>query len=127
MSIPLQIMESGELVTDRATVLQKWKNEFCQLLNNPPIPTGDTTAPYWYSNLISHVSSSRNTCIEWDMEVSEEEVKQAIQQQRNKKSWGQDNIPAEVLKNNISVTFFIAFFQLVLKHAAFQHSGKGAQ
>ena len=79
--------QDGELLTERAAVMQRW-TEYCKELYNSPI-TPDTVL----------LNKERGTREVENLPVLKEEVKHTVHRLKPGKSPGPDNIPAELLKH----------------------------
>ena len=110
-AIPLKIIINGKEITDVAEVLKRWQNDFKQLFNTEPVHNETDTTNTFHTQSFS--KALENVL---PMNVSEEEVRVAIFSQKNNKSCGYDNIYAEVLKNEMCVTFFTVLFSYCLKN-----------
>ena len=79
--------QDGELLTEKAAVMERW-TEYCKELYNFPI-TPDTAL----------LNKERGTREVENLPVLKEEVKHAVHRLKPGKSPGPDNIPAELLKH----------------------------
>lgn len=93
--IPCVIVDDNGIVqTDKAAVLDRWKNDFKTLFssdNTAQLPTN-----------IDNVNTERDVS-ELNAPITRDEVLQAVISAKNRKATGIDDIPAEVLKNEVSV------------------------
>ncbi|CAC5409626.1 unnamed protein product [Mytilus coruscus] len=93
--IPCAIVDDNGIVqTDKAAVLDRWKNDFKTLFssdNTAKLPTN-----------IDNVNTERDVS-ELNAPITRDEVLQAVISAKNRKATGIDDIPTEVLKNEVSV------------------------
>ena len=100
--IPIEILnDDGNIVTDKESVLNKWKNSFSNL----------------YNSSVSHnVEIKRNNVDvnvpEFDNDISIDEVYKAIFDAKKNKACGIDEIPAEIFRNNTSVSVLHILFNV---------------
>ncbi|XP_052256259.1 uncharacterized protein LOC127861632 isoform X1 [Dreissena polymorpha] len=99
--IPLEVvLDNGTVSSKLEDVLLRWKNDFANLLNQSV-----------NSNVGQHTSSFDNVYHEeLDRPFSVFEVKAAIDRAKLNKATGIDQIPNEVLKNDMSVSFLHSLF-----------------
>ena len=93
--------DNGEVTRERNMVLDKWKNDFSELLN--PKSAADTDSIDLMVNIERNVDESGL----FENSFSLSEVRKTIYDLKNNRSVGVDDIPAEVLKNNQIVLFFL--------------------
>lgn len=103
--VPMKVEIDGDIHSDTNTVLNKWKQDFSNLLNCP-----DSTNNFdneFYSNILNHknqledeMNNENYICNEFINEpIRIDEVYNVVTKLKNKKSVGIDQIPNEVLKN----------------------------
>ena len=95
------VNDDGNIVTDKESVLNKWKNSFSNL----------------YNSSVSHnVEIKRNNVDvnvpEFDNDISIDEVYKAIFDAKKNKACGIDEIPAEIFRNNTSVSVLHILFNV---------------
>ena len=104
--IPMEVvLEDGSISTKHLDILNKWKNDFSSLLNG-----GITDAD---SNIVlqpTSVNEQTDPC--FNEHISFFEVKKAIFNAKKGKACGFDNIPSEVLQNDMSVSFLHILFNI---------------
>lgn len=93
--IPCAIVDdNGVVQTDKAAVLDRWKYDFKTLFssdNTAQLPTDS-----------DNVNTKRDVS-ELNAPITRDEVLQAVISAKDRKATGIDDIPAEVLKNEVSV------------------------
>jgi hypothetical protein len=93
--------DSGSVVYELSAVLDKWKNEFCCLLNRPDSNLFDNEffdlCQREKSQILNESENNDNTTL--NHEFSTGEFKKAIKRLKNNKSTSFDCIPNEILKN----------------------------
>ena len=104
--IPWEVVEDGQTVTDVNKVLHRWKTEYEHLFS-------ESTNPIFNDDFLDSVRESNITDIQecapavdnasLNVPISREEVQNVISKAKVRKAAGLDDIPAEVLKNNICV------------------------
>ena len=100
--IPLEINnEDGSIVTDQDLVLDKWKNSFSNLYNSSV-------------NQIVELNCNNNDNIVplFNNDISIDEIHKAIFESKKNKACGIDDIPAEVFRNNTSVSVLHILFNV---------------
>ena len=105
--IPMEIvLEDGSISRDNTAMLDKWKHDFCSLLNenadNGPL-VDDSTALQNGTERVEPFFNENITLFE---------VKKAIDDAKKGKACGIDAIPIEVLKNDATVSFLHALFNV---------------
>ena len=103
-SIPMEIItEDGLISQNIPLVLKKWRDSFCELLN--PVDTD-----------ISEIEQPVNVSVNGDngavlnAEISVGEIKGAVKATKNNKAYGEDGLPAEVLKNDCLLDILTKLF-----------------
>ncbi|MES9880789.1 MAG: reverse transcriptase family protein [Sedimenticola sp.] len=100
--IPMEfINEDGELVTEHNEVLEKWKTDFCSLLN----PSADNLVELDQVDVMYNVDDNVNDMHQLACDFTMSEVKTAVYKVKKNRSAGVDNIPGEVLKNDNVIAF----------------------
>ena len=104
--IPMEVvLEDGSISIKHLDILNKWKNDFSSLLNG-----GITVVD---SNIVlqpTSVNEQTDPC--FNEHISLFEVKKAIFNAKKGKACGFDNIPSEVLQNDMSVSFLHILFNI---------------
>ena len=116
-SIPWEIYDSdGNLCTDREAVLNKWKDDYCNLLNENPGSYDNDFYDHTIKNK-EHLERNMtdplfvmNHSLNKPLDFSE--IEKAINKAKVGKSAGIDGIPNEVLKTDQVMRCLHAFFQL---------------
>ena len=122
-SIPMQIYnDTGEIICDQESVLNKWKSEFEQLYNNQNINEHEVSLEYRIAKrmLDDSVYLKEQIMLDPLYETDEvlnanftnKEIEIAISKAKLKKAVGIDLIPNEALKNNTMIEILKPFFQL---------------
>lgn len=89
------IDENGNIKIDQDSVLNKWKEDFEKLfINNKITQTGSCDQDHFNGQI---------DVTNLNVGITREEVKVAIVHAKNRKAVGIDDIPAEVLKNEVAV------------------------
>ena len=123
-NIPLEaIDDDGNLLTNKMHVIEKWKRDYQKLYN---VHCQDENQSFDRNHLdqVKHMLNKNSEddsifpkadCSSLNMPITREEVKRAIYKMRNNKASGIDEIPAEVLKNDvcINILFKIMFYCFV--------------
>ena len=98
-AIPMEIVgENGDLVRDKNAVLERWKSDFQKLLN----PVNDTPAMINYGTMpngvdeVAHILNDR---------ITKDSVRNAVMSANKGKATGCDQIPVEVLQNDVVIIF----------------------
>ena len=100
--IPMQVvLDDGSICEDVKTVLNKWQNDFCKLLNvDTDVQVEDNIV-----NNTKNVNLDKDICIL--------EVVKAVEKAKLGKAAGIDCIPSEVLKNDSSIYVLHCIFKMV--------------
>ena len=105
--IPMEVvLEDGTISRDCKDVLEKWKHEFCSLLNAKPNDAQQTT------NTFANVMPAERLDPLFYEHISLFEVTKAICDAKKGKACGFDSIPVEVLCNDASVSFLHVLFNV---------------
>ncbi len=115
--IPWEVYDDdGNICTDRETVLNRWKADYCHLLNDNPgeydnvfyenIKTAKEHQEREMQDPLYDMNADLNKSIELH------EVKKMVDKAKTGKSAGVDGIPNEVLKSDSVIKCLHAFFQL---------------
>ena len=111
-SIPMAVYnEDGTVNYNERDVLDKWRNEFHTLYNNEAAP--GVFDDEFYSNIMHEKGRLESENIASGDPISLHEVRKVVGKAKNKKAVGLDNIPNEVLKNDISLEFLHKLFQKI--------------
>ncbi len=116
-SIPWEVYdENGQVQREKDYVLNKWKNEFSSLLNDNTGIYDDRFKAEMLSNK-SHLERGMLdplyvSDVDLNKPITADEVRKAVTRTKNGKAMGTDNIPNEVLKNDLVIGALHAFFQL---------------
>ena len=106
-TIPMEVIcDDGSITSDTNAVLDKWKHDFSALYN---CSTGSISTDYSMPN-----DSPATTPMDPSMNenISILEVKNAVAHAKKGKACGTDEIPYEVLNNNISIAFIHALLNV---------------
>ena len=116
--IPLMVYdEKGDVNSDLAVVLDKWRNEFSDLLNRPDVDLFDDN---FFHECLLEKEIMENNPIDCDSHINSEvsaiELGKVLKKLRCKKSTGVDVIPNEVLKReSIATQLHYLFNKLIVK------------
>ena len=100
--IPLEIEnEDGSIVTDQDLVLNKWKNSFSNLYNSSV-----------NQNVELNCNNNDNIVPLFNNDISIHEIHKAIFESKKNKACGINDIPAEVFRNNTSVSVLHILFNV---------------
>ena len=114
-TIPMEVaLGDGSISVDVSDVLRKWRNDFHSLFNGSGQVTDNelgTSDVNTSSNMTDNVSNQQHQQI-FNQHISIFEVKKAIDSAKRGKATGIDNIPTEVLKNDIAVSFLHVLFNI---------------
>ncbi|CAC5382576.1 unnamed protein product [Mytilus coruscus] len=88
------IDDTGNVKTDKNSVLNKWKDEFQALFTNNSENNNNLNETDFDSNI--NVDSLNGV-------ITRDEILLAVTQAKNRKAAGIDDIPAEVLKNEVAI------------------------
>ena len=123
-SIPMEIYnESNQIIYDTNLVLNKWKTDFENLYADNTKETKDLSDII--KNINYHIALIENNMIDPLYEsnkklnsiISFHEVESAVMKTKNFKSAGIDQIPYDVLKNNVTISALHKFFNLVFDYS----------
>ena len=100
--IPMEVkLDDGSIVCDKKIVLDKWKNEFSNMLNRND------------HNSVEYVQNANIVCDEFlDTEITCEEVYNVLISAKNGKSPGYDEIPVELYKNQTALLALTRIFNI---------------
>ena len=98
-NVPWEVLDAeGNSVNDHVSVLQKWKDDFSQLLNSDEneyvVPVPDTTPPE---------PNTIETGLDDDISLAE--VKESLVRAKSGKAVGYDALPVEVLRNESAILY----------------------
>ena len=118
--IPMEIVgENGDLVRDKNAVLERWKSDFQKLSN----PVNDTPAMINYGTTpngvdeVAHILNDR---------ITKDSVRNAVMSANKGKATGCDQIPVEVLQNDVVINFLHVLFSRCFNSGFVPHEwGKG--
>ena len=99
--IPLEVEINGHITRDKETVLDTWKNSFRNLLS-----------PVNVTSNVSHNDGDSYTNFDFNSEISRNEVSKAISHAKKGKSADIDEIPTDVLKNEVAIDILHKFFSI---------------
>ena len=104
--IPMEVItQDGSTTTCTIDVLNKWKNDFSSLLNcNIKSPAREVTA--------NDKPVSDQDVSFFEQNISILEVKKAVNGAKRGKACGVDQIPSEVLQNDVSICFLHVLFNV---------------
>ena len=103
--------DNNEQSSEPLTVLNKWKTDFSNLLNNKDTQNFDNI--FLYQALHEKIALENNMSNEnltLNSELEYWEIERVVNKLNNKKATGIDNIPNEVLKNKNLVTLLWKYF-----------------
>ena len=116
-SIPCAVYgEAGSIDYNEKNVFEKWKNDFSTLYNTEPLPgTFDDDFYTWVmtEKLQLEQTSVQNQYLNRD--ISEDEVRKALNKAKSGKAVGIDNIPNEVMKNSPTILLLKTLFGSIFK------------
>ena len=105
-NIPMEVInQDGSTSTCTIDVLNKWKHDFSSLLNGNVQSSANEEIPSSASVRDQDVSF-------FEQNISILEVKNAVEGARQGKACGVDQIPSEVLKNDVTVCFLHVLFNI---------------
>ena len=108
--IPFEVkLEDGSISNDMQTVMNRWKNDFSNLLN-PINDTTDTDRPVIVPN--NNLNHAMLNDVELNGNITYEELCKVIKNAGNNKAPGHDDIPTEVLKNETARFFLLRLFKV---------------
>ena len=93
----------GSISRDQHVVLNKWKKEFSNLLN-PQLSNRPGDRLNRNANITSYCEGAMND------EISVQEVAESMKALKNNKSYGVDELPAEVVKNGNLINLLVCLF-----------------
>ena len=102
-SIPMEIITEDGSVSEKPLVMKKWPDNFCDLLN-----PADKSINKCEERVITGISTKNEALL--NDEISVEEVIRAMKAMQNNNSYGEDELPAEVLKSDVLVDSFTKLF-----------------
>ena len=112
LNIPFEVYDNdNNVVYDKNSVLNKWKNDYAKLYDSP-IETDDFDDEFYNicREEISEFERSGTVLPGLNHAIEKDEVIRIIQNSKNKKSVGLDNLPNEVFKNEASINVLTKFF-----------------
>ncbi len=110
--IPWEVVETdGTISTNRSIVLNKWKNDFEQLLSPKNIPLYTIPDQASGPHRIMHDTTSLNAIITID------EIRFAVAGAAKGKAVGDDGIPLEVLHNDTCINYLVTLFNVCFDSA----------
>ena len=100
--IPWEIVVDNRIITDKFKVLEKWKMDFELLLN----PSGGDQL----INTDTHdeLNDTDNSML--NLRITTEDIKNALNRAKRGKATGNDNIPIEVLNNDLCISYMVVLF-----------------
>ena len=115
--IPLAVYNrDGSVCYEERVVLDKWKNDFSLLYNSEPTPGAfDDNFYHRIINEKGQLELSADSNLSLNAEISEHEVRKAVNKAKMNKAVGYDNIPNEVIKNDSSIKILHALFVGIFK------------
>ena len=114
--IPMQVYdESGHVTGDINKVKRRWESDFQTLYEGYNPDEFDRTF-YEYAmrekDRLENINNNDND-LDINMNISENEVRKVISKAKNRKAIGIDNLPNEVLKNDVSCNLLTCLFQKI--------------
>lgn len=100
------MLEDGSISSGVSQVLDKWKNEFSNILNKR-YESADYSCIFSCQNNNQNVINDILNC-----GITVEEVKTAIFNAKQGKASGFDNIPIDIFRNNCSISFLHILFSV---------------
>ena len=100
--IPWEIVVDNRIITDKFKVLEKWKMDFELLLN----PSGGDQL----INTDTHdeLNDTDNSML--NLRITTEDIKNALNRAKRGKATGNDDIPIEVLNNDLCISYMVVLF-----------------
>ena len=107
-------------------VLAKWKTEFQKLYNSEAEPGTFDDAFYTYSVHEKDRLEKEYSALDSDFnaDITVDEVMKVIGKAKSRKAVGLDNIPNEVLKNDVSIQFLHKLFHKIFNTSIILHKYK---
>ena len=116
-SIPCAVYgDDGSIDYNEKNVFEKWKNDFSMLYNTEPLPGSFDDDFYNWARtekLKLEQASAQNQHLNRD--ISEAEVRKALNKAKAGKAVGIDNIPNEVMKNSSTILLLKTLFSSIFK------------
>ena len=119
-NIPMEVVLDDQRVsTNTQTVMNKWRDDFCELLNpvNDPI---DAAIPTFDPVRTSLATTALNQLI------SADEISMALRNSKRGKAVGCDDIPVEALANPQAITYLTELFNKCWTTGLVPHSWKSS-
>ena len=105
-NIPMEItLSDGSICDDKNIVMDKWKNDFADILNQ------NSDDSYCVENLYNNIISDEFL----DSEITIDEVYHVLKLSKSGKSPGVDNIPVELYKNHTALNALTRIFNVCYK------------
>ena len=114
--IPWEVEINGELVTDKAMVLEKWRTDFKSLYKFTDTGFNDDFREGKMQELIKLRDLNEPDTAEFNRPLTYREVKYAIESSKNKKAIGIDLILNELMKKPAVIRLFYKFFSVCWKY-----------
>lgn len=116
----MEVIDGQRILTNKEDVLNKWYTDFATLLNTSenPIPSSQT-------EFIPHPNETSPPDMTEEAlpaTIDQDLVKWALLHQKNGKAVGPDGLPAEVIKNQVSCSFFSKALLCPSKESLYSHS-----
>ena len=108
--IPMEVvLDGGRVETNLESVLHKWKTDFSSLFNRP---TSNREPSIDVNHLMADTEPGNHVL---DGYITVFEVRKAIFNAKRNKSPGFDEIPADVFRNDSSVSYLHILFNVCLR------------
>ena len=116
-TIPMEVLDGQRVVTNKEEVVEKWRKDFATLLEAKEDFISHSDASEANKDSQADCISSGGSEGTWDSDdaVNDDIVNWALLGLKNNKGAGPDGLPAEVLKNEVCITFFQNLFPSCLK------------
>ena len=107
IGIPWEVVENdGTVNHNKNDILNRWKSDFEQLLNQQLVPDMSDSA-----NLLN-ISECTADLTPLGSVITIDEVQGALNRSKNGKSMWDDGIPVEVLRNDWSIAYLVKLFNV---------------
>lgn len=109
------VLSNNTLETRKEFVLKKWEQDFADLFSGNHIPANFDEEKDDLERRINQYGYSSNIFLNSD--ITQEEVRTAIDQAKLKKAVGVEEIPNEVLKSPSLLNVLFCLFKFCFKHS----------
>ena len=107
VGIPWEVVENdGTVNHNKNDILNRWKSDFEQLLNQQIVPDMSDSA------ILLNISQCTADLTPLGLVITIDEVQGALNRSKNGKSMGDDGIPVEVLRNDWSIAYLVKLFNV---------------